>query len=157
MILLMWALTGPEWICLLPQRCGIMGCHIVLLLHFYTLKDELWLTKAFKGERIQTTFTERWINLKTQFTFENSWSFSLRSLSNSNISSLILSLKRKQQNNVLQPSFGKERDRNTQLCWVMASLNLKSVAPCSPWRLILCFTIWTHFLSRFCFQTTELF
>lgn len=81
MILLMWALTGPEWICLLPQRCGIMGCHIVLLLHFYTLKDELWLTKAFKGERIQTTFTERWISLKTQFTFENSWSFSLRSLS----------------------------------------------------------------------------
>lgn len=57
MILLVLALTGPECICVLPQRCGlIMGYHIVLLLHLYALKD---------GP------LSRQMNLKTQFTCDN--------------------------------------------------------------------------------------
>ncbi len=49
MILRMWALRGPERICLRAQRCGyVTGCHRVLFLHLYTLNCELWLTEDLK-------------------------------------------------------------------------------------------------------------
>lgn len=64
MILLMWALTGPEWVCLSPQVWMHNGVSPSAVVTF--VLSENWLTKH---ERIQTTVW--WIYQTTQFTFEN--------------------------------------------------------------------------------------